>query len=259
MTAKPDPSPHLVIGTPCYGGSVTHRYMMSMLNLQAACIEAGIKLSFRILSGDALITRARNIIVEEFLAEADATHLLFIDADIGFTPDQVFRLLKADHDVVGAVYPIKRISCERIKFHLETTPGATLAGSLNYVVDFLDSGEVPLRDGFVRVRYLGNGFMMIRRGVFAKLAEHYPEMRYRDLHTIQNFSTETTIRHAFFDCIIDSETGVYLSEDYTFCKRWVDCGGEIWADLDSKLIHVGPTEFAGDFRTLFKDGPVGPS
>ena len=139
MPADPDPSPHVVIGTPCYGGNVTHRYMMSMLNLQAACIAAGIKLSFRILSGDALITRARNIIVEEFLAEPGATHLLFIDADIGFTPEQVFRLLKTKHDVVGAVYPIKGINWERIKQHLATSPGATLAGSLNYVVDFLDS------------------------------------------------------------------------------------------------------------------------
>ena len=256
MPADPDPSPHVVIGTPCYGGNVTHRYMMSMLNLQAACIAAGIKLSFRILSGDSLITRARNIIVEEFLAEPGATHLLFIDADIGFTPEQVFRLLKTKHDVVGAVYPIKGINWERIKQHLATSPGATLAGSLNYVVDFLDSGEVPLSDGFVRVRYLGNGFLMIRRQVFATLAERYPEIRYRDLHTIQNFTTGSTIRHAFFDCIIDPETGVYLSEDYTFCKRWVDSGGEIWADLDSKLIHVGPTEFAGDFRTLFNDAPV---
>jgi hypothetical protein len=251
MTREQAATTHVVIGTPCYGGAVTHRYMMSMLKLQAACIAAGITLSFRLLAGDALITRARNLIVEEFLADETATHLLFIDADIGFTPEQMFRLLRADKDVVGAVYPIKGINWERIKAHLAASPDATLAATFNYVVDFIDPHDITLVDGFVRVRYLGNGFMMVRRPVFATLAERYPEMRYRDVHTIQNFATETAARHAFFDCMIDPETGVYLSEDYTFCKRWIDIGGEIWADLDSRLIHVGPTEYAGDFRALF--------
>ena len=246
---------HLVVGTPCYGGNVTHRYMMSMLKLQAACIEAGVAISFRILAGDALITRARNIIVEEFLADETATHLLFIDADIGFTPEQVFRLLRSDKDFVGAVYPIKGINWERIKAHLAAAPDSSLAGTFNYVIDFFDPANIAVVDGFVQVRYLGNGFMMLRRSVFARLSAGYPEIRYRSLHTIQNFDPHQGERYAFFDCVIDPDTGVYLSEDYTFCKRWIALGGEIWADLDSKLIHVGPVEFAGDFRSLF-NAPV---
>jgi hypothetical protein len=53
---------------------------------------------------------------------------------------------------------------------------------------------------------------------------------------------------------IDRETGEYLSEDYAFCRRWRDLGGELWVDLQSKLTHVGPMRFAGDVSTMFDPG-----
>ena len=90
------PITHLVIGTPCYGGNVTQHYMISMIKLKDAARERGIAVSFQLLGGDALITRARNIVAHQFLADASATHLLFVDADIGFEPEQVFALLEAD-------------------------------------------------------------------------------------------------------------------------------------------------------------------
>ena len=48
-----------------------------------------------------------------------------------------------------------------------------------------------------------------------------------------------------------AEDGTYLSEDFAFCKRWTDMGGEIWADLNSKLTHVGPMTFHGDLSSQF--------
>ena len=58
-------------------------------------------------------------------------------------------------------------------------------------------------------------------------------------------------RFALFDCLIDPATGVYLSEDFAFCRRWTDLGGEIWIDVESRLTHVGPHAFVGDFATQF--------
>jgi hypothetical protein len=63
-------------------------------------------------------------------------------------------------------------------------------------------------------------------------------------------------RFALFECMIDPVTGTYLSEDFAFCRRWTDIGGEIWADLDSRLDHVGPSVFRGDVASQFAAAPA---
>jgi len=241
---------HIIVGTPCYGGMVTQRFLISMLKLQAACLAEGIELSFRFLGGDALITRARNLLVEQCLGDPTATHLFFIDADIGFTPESVFRLLRQNKDIVGGVYPLKGLDWGRIQAAAQV--GAPLPSTFGYVVDYLDPSNVTAINGFASVRYVGNGFMLIKREVFERMAARYPETEYRTLDTTQNFADAAVKRHALFDCVIDPSTGRYLSEDYTFCKRWIDMGGEIWADLESKLIHVGQTEYHGDVMSTFR-------
>ncbi|MFZ0606764.1 MAG: hypothetical protein WAM75_03675, partial [Xanthobacteraceae bacterium] len=62
--------------------------------------------------------------------------------------------------------------------------------------------------------------------------------------------TSSDNRFALFECMI-AEDGTYLSEDFAFCKRWTDMGDEIWADLNSKLQHVGPMTFSGDLSSQF--------
>ena len=80
--------------------------------------------------GDALITRARASLLSQFLDDPSATHLLFIDADIGFEPEQVLRLIECGADMCAAVYPIKRIDWQRMKNALsgaQPNPAASLA------------------------------------------------------------------------------------------------------------------------------------
>ncbi len=104
----------LVIGTPCYGRHVTDLYAASLLKLQLACQQRDIRLVVHLLGGEALITRARQNVVAQFLGNPEATHLLFIDADIGFEPEQVFRLMDFDADVTAAIYPVKRIDWKKV-------------------------------------------------------------------------------------------------------------------------------------------------
>ena len=105
MTAMMPARPSLFVATPCFGGQVTTAYANSMLKLQTACRAQSVDFEWLMLGGDALITRARADLVAHFLERPDATHLLFIDADIGFEPAQVFRLLAFDADVTAGVYP----------------------------------------------------------------------------------------------------------------------------------------------------------
>ena len=245
----PPERPHIVIATPCYGGNVTNYYALSVIKLQAACIERGIELSFRMLGGDALITRARGNLVAEFLAEPNATHLLFIDADIGFRVEQVFALLDGNRDIVAGVYPMKIVNWDRV--HTLGAAGRPLvpATTMSYAVEFIDPTAIAPVDGLAQVRYVGTGFMLIRRPVFSRLAQHYPELKFRGFGRPTAQDTE---RHSFFESMIDPETGSYLSEDYAFCKRWRDIGGEIWIHLESRLTHVGAIAFDGDLMSLFR-------
>ncbi len=107
-----------------------------------------------------------------------------------------------------------------------------------------DPNAVTAKSGFVKVRYAGTGFLMIRRQALERMCAHYPQLRYRRDHSI-DAATASDNRFALFECMI-ADDGTYLSEDFAFCKRWTDMGGEIWADLNSKLNHVGPMTFYGD-------------
>jgi len=248
--------PHILVATPCYGGQVTSLYTLSLLGLQQACAQIGVGLTFWLNGGDSLITRARNLAVQQFLSMPDATHLLFIDADIGFSPEQALALLAADKDVCGAVYPLKRLDWERIRAQAKAGVQNLAASTLNYVMDLKDDEELPPQGDFFRVKYLGTGFLLIRKEVFARMAEHYPETKFSQIHLGLNVGAAATAKapaHAFFDCMIDPDSGEYLSEDYTFCKRWTQIGGEIWAYANSRLAHVGTMTYEGDLANTFKE------
>jgi hypothetical protein len=250
MSAASTPVPYLVIGTPCYGKQVTTDYAGSLLKLQSACHARGIRMRVHMLGGDALITRARQNIVARFLAEEAATHLLFIDADIGFEPAQVFRLMQFDAPVSAAIYPVKRLDWGKVAACIQEGLAPLQSAALTYTVQF-DDGPISVQDGFAKSSYAATGFLMIQREALLRMIEKYPELKYQHEHGPKNESSESKWRYALFNCLVDDKTGHYLSEDYSFCRRWTDIGGEIWIDLQSRLTHVGSFHFEGDFSTQF--------
>ena len=243
--------PYLVVGTPCYGRQVTDLYTASLLKLLLACQQREIRVGVQMAGSDALITRARQNIVANFLEIEAATHLLFVDADIGFEPEQVFRVMDFDAPVTAAVYPIKHIDWNKVAAAVRAGHVPLESAALSYMVDFTNAGEIRIRDGFARVSFAGSGFLMIRRDALLAMMEHYPELRYSRDHKPDDKLSGSLWRYALFNCMIDQETGTYLSEDFSFCRRWTAMGGEIWADLQSRLTHVGTMNFTGDLATQF--------
>jgi hypothetical protein len=244
------PRVNLVVATPCFGGQISVVYAASLMRLQSlirSYRDFNIKMLFK--DGDALITRARASLVAQFLDDASATHLLFIDADIGFEPRQVLRLIESGADMCAAVYPVKRIDWGRVRETLAAGRPNPAAAALQYVYEVDDPQAVTERAGFIKVRYAGTGFLMIRREALERMCAHYPELRFKRDHSIDD-ATASANRFALFDTMIDAK-GTYLSEDFAFCRRWTDMGGEIWADLDSKLQHIGPLTFSGDLSSQF--------
>jgi hypothetical protein len=249
---------HLVIATPCFGGQVSSIYASSIFALQRELREtSNVSLTVHMRDGDALITRARANLVTLFLNDPTATHFLFIDADIGFTPRQVFRLIESGGDVVAGVYPIKRVNWDKAQRAIKTGRENIAAASLDYVLEIDNPDHVAVVNGFARVRYAGTGFLMIRRHVLEQMCAHpdYAPLRFTREHS-HDVLAGSPNRFALFECMIDPATGTYLSEDFAFCRRWTDLGGEIWADLDSRLDHVGPAVFHGDVALQFAAAPA---
>lgn len=233
----------MVIGTPCYGGQITVSNFTSALRLRDYCGRNGIRMSFAMPWGDALVTRARQTIAAFFLEDPSATHLLYIDADISYQVDQVIRLLKFNKDVCAGLYPLKRYDWERVKKNALAGAENLESAGLSYVIHLKENYQTI--DGFSRVDAAGTGFLLVKRTVFEAMAKRYPELKYK----VPGPQGEKD-HYAFFNCLID-EKGDYLSEDYSFCKRWTDMGGEIWADFQSRLNHTGPEMFKGDVAQNF--------
>jgi hypothetical protein len=247
-----DKQTHLVIATPAYGGLVSTVYTASILKLQHA-LQKHPEVSLTVLmpSGDALVPRTRQDLIAHFLGMETSTHLLFVDSDIGFEPQMVFRFLAFNADVMAGVYPTKRVDWEKVAALAKEGRTDIAVSALSYVMEFENPQKIAAQDGFAQVKYAGAGFLMIRRGALEKMTAKYADLKYTRLNLDNDPLKGSPHRCALFNCIIDQATGIYLSEDYSFCRRWKETGGEVWADLQSRLTHVGPIAFEGNAATQF--------
>jgi hypothetical protein len=237
----------VLLGTPCYGGLVTHVYMQSVLRLMMEAPPKDVRLGLIQSAHDSLITRSRNAIVANFLDTPGATHLLFVDADIGFEPADFHRLLRFDEDLVAGRYPLKVRDWSKILDLARTAPPGTKLESLglDYVGQPCAVADLEERDGFVTGTYAGTGFMMIKRRALELMIAAYPETKYREAQTFPRSKQPSPHLYSLFDCMVDADTGAYLSEDFTFCHRWRKLGHRLWLDTQSALVHVGSQEFRG--------------
>jgi hypothetical protein len=249
--------PLILLATPCFGGMVTQSYMLSVVRLMSYAKPAGFGVSLSMVGYDALISRARSTLLASFLDSPAATHLLFVDADIGFEPLQVERLLRFDKDFTGALYPLKSMDWDLVPRRCVERSENVRQAALSYVGTFCSEDERKREGDFATGIYVGGGFQLIRRSALERMIAAYPETHFRSVQSLpmsgsrQN-AVQSSNLYALFDCIIDPVTGVYLSEDYSFCLRWRKIGGEIWIDAASKLTHTGPYDFVGDHASRFQ-------
>lgn len=224
---------NIFFATPCYGGMLTDQFFLSMFRVTQLLIQHGIKFRITTLRNESLIPRARNILTAMFL-ESECTHLLFIDADIEFSDDAILRMLGMDKPFMAAAYPKKTLPID-------------YAINLKYADK--ERTRVRMERGAIEVLDASTGFMLIRRSVFTKMIEAYPELHYKNDSSIDPIYDPFC--YSFFDTMHDPDDNRYLSEDYTFCRRWQKIGGEIWLDPTTKLNHVGSYTFEGDVSKIF--------
>lgn len=226
-------APIIFLATPCYGGQAHMIYTQSLLALRPACATRGVRLILDLGGGEALIGRGRAGMLVRFLA-SPATHLLFVDADIGFAPEAVFRLLASGRDVVGGVYPRKGLDLAALR-------GAVAGGDPNPMAQAVRPEFEPLPNAgtepgeLVPAASVGTGFLMVSRHAAQRMTDGYPQLRAR-LGDVQGASVAEAVM--VFDSFIEPETGRYLSDFEAFCRRWRDLGGEVWADPGCQVSHL---------------------
>jgi len=238
----------LFLSTPCYGGQCLEKYATSVIKLQIELIKEGIQLMLDTTENESLVHRARNVAVGRFLQKTDADVFMFIDADVEFTADAVVRLVKSPHDVSVAVYPKKVVMWDQVKKAVEQGDERNMAMLSSSLVANIGAHKRTVEDGFVELLDGPTGFMAIKRGAFEKLEEKFPELNCKNDHQNRDFDEYCAV----FDCMIDPDSRRYLSEDYAFCRRWQQCGGRIFADINTTLGHVGNLPFTGCLNDRLK-------
>jgi hypothetical protein len=244
------------IATPMYGGMAHGMYVKSCLDLQSTLGKYGIETKFSFLFNESLITRARNYLVDEFL-RSGYTHLLFIDSDVHYNPEDVVALLALDKDVIGGPYPKKSINwgnvAEAARKHPNMNPRELEKLVGEYVFNVVKRTSQFQVTEPLEVMEIGTGYMLVKRHVFDKMAIEYPNIRYKPDHVGQSNFDGSRYIHAYFDTVIDSKDSItgggtdrYLSEDYMFCQMWRKMGGEIWLCPWMKTQHIGTYAFTGD-------------
>ena len=250
----------ILICTPMFGGNCTGIFAKSIADLTRLASQYQIHIDYFFLFNESLITRARNYCVDEFLRHSDFTHLMFIDSDIGFDPNDVLALPalsgpETDKDIICGPYPKKTIAWEKIKRAVDKGFADENPNALqNFVGDFVfnpaeGQTEIQLNQP-AEVLEGGTGFMMIRRETFEKFQAAYPEFMYKPDHVRSaNFDGSREIC-AFFDCVIDPSSKRYLSEDYFFSQWCRKIGLKVWMCPWMKLQHMGSYIFSGSLHDL---------
>lgn len=205
---------------PCYGGMLTESTFMSYIKWANTCRQLGIDWTMETMTNESLISRARNTLVAKFLNNPDSTHLMFVDADIGWEPWHLLLLLNQRKDVIGGLYPMK------------TLP-------IKWVVNGFDGAAQEDNGNLLEVSKTGTGFMLVARDVFEKLNAHPATKPFKN-----DIGLPTELdpyMKTYYDTAV--REGRYYSEDWTFCENWRDLGGQVWVDKRILLKHTGTYVF----------------
>ena len=242
----------LFISTPCYDAMMTMQYTMSILNLNMLLNSHNIEYAIDFVGNESLIPRARNNSLAKFI-ESKFTHILFIDSDIEFPAEAVIDLLKIDKDVACCAYSKKSFNWKRFMYSMQTeiqSKESLESRGLDYNFNaFADKNSKVIKSengDFIRVKHASTGFMLVKREIVNELCQKHTELTIKT----DGLNKEDKTICGLFCCMIKDK--VYLSEDYSFCERVNDIGGEVWLNITHNLNHIGKHVFRSDIQNREK-------
>jgi hypothetical protein len=247
-----------------YGGQCAGMFAKSCADLSALCTHHNIPLQYYYLFNESLVTRARNYCADEFM-RSEAKHMMFIDSDIGFNPQDVIALMAMQanepdkYDIIGGPYPKKCISWEKIKAAVDKGVADDDASVLEkFVGDYVfnpKNGQQAIQISEpCEVLEIGTGFMMISKQAMQKFADKYPQYSYKPDHVRTAAFDGSREIMMYFQAEVDPASKRYLSEDYWFCQKAQEANLKTWFCPWMKMQHVGSYIFGGSLADLASIG-----
>jgi hypothetical protein len=215
----------LFIGLPAYDFKVSLKLAVSLARFAQMAPQHGVDINIGSICGCSVVSRARNLLVKDML-EAESDYLMFIDSDINFEPEDIFRLMAWAQDTKkGIVAGVPRIRDVNKTYIADLDHG--------------ESGDLTMNGmGLVRAKRVATAFMLIQRSVITDMMAAHPEWVYYDKRCDKEVP-------ALFDFKLTEEG--YMGEDFLFCDRARELGYEVWVDPTITLGHMGVQEYTGNF------------
>lgn len=215
------PVAKVMAAIPSYTGHVEFEFVESFVATWAFAAVSGVEITMQMAPGFSLVQYARNWLTQQFL-ESDCTHILWIDADLGWEPQALLRMLARKVDVIGGVYPIKTVG---------------------EIYPYMPAGEPE--NGVQMVEGLPTGFMLVSRRAMEAVAT---SVKWHDMtHMGKKISCPNV-----FDLVHEGKN--FWGEDFVFCKRLRNLGFSLWAELDIDFKHVGRKVWHGNLAKRIARG-----
>ena len=238
----------IFVATPVHDQCSIH-YAQGLLEFQKECIKRNVDVAFQIMKSS-LVTQGRNLCVSGFI-ESGMSHMLFIDSDILFNAESIFKMIERDKDVISIPYPLKTLMWDKAFRKMqkgEIKKGDDIRKWLHtYPMKIENPNNVTVERGVIEVTHSPTGCMLIKRQVFDKMIKAYPDKQIVQKTVINGEYVDKPHMWNFFDCIHDPETKTYLGEDFSFCKLWREIGGKCYAFIDDPIAHIGEHQYQGRF------------
>ena len=251
----------LVIAAPSLRENFTGYFVKSVFDLQKLCIPAGITVNLSIAGRISLVCHARNLLASKFLYETSASHMLFVDDDIGFDAHHIYQMLEWSHlPVVGALYPGKKIDWDHVRDIALSNPdisGRELEraaalyrqqfSTAGYNVDpSVIGGERPFEVSFV-----ATGLMLISREILVKLIAHgLAPLKESNVEEARDLQI-----HHFFQTTYSGDRST-VGEDVSFCRAVRSIGEPVHACGWPHVVHTGLHDHFGSLPVAISRGVI---
>ena len=229
---------HVVVATPAYNSQTTIDYTQSMLNNVTHASQNGIIVTTVMIGNESLVTRARNTLASIFLHHAEAmkeqtgvkpTHLCFIDADIGFPPDTLLKLVESKVECVGAPVRLKGLTADgKPVYNIVPFPSAVEEAAT------LTTYDRKIKD-LKPVKKLGTALLCLEYDTVEMLADNSPKYKGNSLRRGADIPMDFNY-DIFQTKVVDEEL---LSEDYFVCHKLWELGVPVFCDYSIATTHTG--------------------
>lgn len=216
----------IMAACPTYTGQVVVPFLQSYVASWAHLATNGVQMELVVANHFTLVQFARNYLLAKFLSDPTYTHILWLDADLGWSYDAVLKMLMRKRDVVAGVYPTK---------------------TGKPIFPYLAAGPAQ-KNGLQLAERVPTGFMLCSRESVEKVVNAV------QWHDLDHMGERVKVPNVF-DLVQEGKD--YWGEDFVFCKRLRSQGCEIWVEPDIDFMHIGMNAWRGNLRHQLENAPGG--